>query len=293
MSDARARAVSGGDAPRHRGSHVARAHVSAQERTPLLLFRMWVAALLSLARGYRDARAAMSMRARACLEAAPHAARNWGFVRLLLLSAWPDAPAVVFLAFLTRPTGGNTEERPPKSPRGHPSHQKSSPGIEARPRGLPPATQAPQGGLGPKLSQYHLFLDVALDRPSRVRTRTNGHPSHQPATQATMRAPPAPRHGIGATSQSPSHPKEAWGRNLPNCVSFRTAPSIGSQRGSTLPSRAKLAAPTPAEGNNAAGPSGAGQSGSVEAGPPATHAPARAFDITKKPNSAPKYHRAQ
>ena len=154
LSDERARAVSGGDAPRHRGSHVARAQVSAQERTPLLLSRMWVAALLSLARGSRDARAAMSMRARACLEAAPHAARNWGFVRLLLLSAWPDAPAVVFLAFLTRPTGGNTGERPPKSPRGHPSHQNPPPGIEARPRGLPPAaTQPPRGGLGPKSSQ--------------------------------------------------------------------------------------------------------------------------------------------
>ena len=118
------------------------------------------------------------------------------------------------------------------------------------------------------------------------RGRTEGRSRHQGSGRE------ASKHGLGAFHQPPSHPKGAWGRNLPNCVPFRTAPSIGSQRGSTLPSRAKLTAPTPAEGNNAAGPSGAGQSGSVEAGPPATHAPARVIDTTKKPNSAPKHHRA-
>ena len=65
-----------------------------------------------------------------------------------------------------------------------------------------------------------------------------------------------------------------------------------TQRGSNPPSRAKLTAPTPAEGNDATGPSGAGQSGSVEAGPPATHAPARVIETTKKPNNEPKHHRA-
>ena len=44
LSDERARAASGGDAPRHRESHIARAHVGAQVRTSLLL-RMWVALL--------------------------------------------------------------------------------------------------------------------------------------------------------------------------------------------------------------------------------------------------------
>ena len=65
-------------------------------------------------------------------------------------------------------------------------------------------------------------------------------------------------------------------------TSEQPAAALSSQRGSTPihnedhppPSRAKLTAPTPAQGNDAAGPSGAGQSGNVEAGPPATHAPA-------------------
>ena len=71
-----------------------------------------------VARGSRDARAAMGVRAR--LGAAPRAARNWGLVRPLL-PAWPGAPAVVFLAFLTRPTGGIAGEWPSESPNGHPS----------------------------------------------------------------------------------------------------------------------------------------------------------------------------
>ena len=48
LSDERARAASSGGAPRHRESHIARAHVSAQVRTSLLLLRMWVAALPGL-----------------------------------------------------------------------------------------------------------------------------------------------------------------------------------------------------------------------------------------------------
>ena len=103
-----------------------------------------------MARGSRDARAAIGVRAR--LGAAPCAARNWGLVRPLL-PAWPGAPAVVFLAFLTRPAGGVAGEWPSKSPNGHPSHHTTSPGTEVRPRGHPPVTQPPQGDLGPKLSQ--------------------------------------------------------------------------------------------------------------------------------------------
>ena len=119
---------------------------------------------------------------------------------------------------------------------------------------------------------------VVFSRSQRAPAGIKRQPGTRPTTMGTLptKMPsPARRHGPWATSQSPSHPKGGWGRNLPNCVPSRTAPFIGSQQGSTLPSRAKLTAPTPAEGNNAAGPSGAGQSGSVEAGPPATHAPAR------------------
>ena len=57
------------------------------------------------------------MGVRARLGAAPRAARNWGFV-CPLLPAWPGAPAVTFLAFLPRPTGGIAGEWPSKSPCG-------------------------------------------------------------------------------------------------------------------------------------------------------------------------------
>ena len=68
-----------------------------------------------VARGSRDPRAVMGVRAR--LGAAPRAARNWGLVRPLL-PAWPGASAVVFLAFLTRPAGGVAGECPSESPNG-------------------------------------------------------------------------------------------------------------------------------------------------------------------------------
>ena len=60
-------------------------------------------------RGSGDARTAMGVRAR--LGAAPRAVRNWGFVRPLL-PAWPGAPAVTFLAFLTRPRGRSAPKTP-------------------------------------------------------------------------------------------------------------------------------------------------------------------------------------
>ena len=46
-------------------------------------------------------------------------------------------------------------------------------------------------------------------------------------------------------------------------TSEQPAAALSSQRGSPPSSRAELTAPTPAEGNDAAGPSGAGQSGNV------------------------------
>ena len=96
-----------------------------------------------VARGSRDARAAMGVRAR--LGAAPRAARNWGLVRPLL-PAWPGAPAVVFLAFLTRPTGGIAGEFPSKSPNGHPSHHATSPRHRGTASGPPPShPAAPRG----------------------------------------------------------------------------------------------------------------------------------------------------
>ena len=145
-----------------------------------------------VARGSRDARAAMGVRAR--LGAAPRAARNWGLVRPLL-PAWPGAPAVVFLAFFTRPTGGIAGEWPFESPSGHPRHHTTSPGTEARPRGHPPVTQPPQGGLGPEFSQYRPICAPSLPR----------HPRAPPARAAHPRRPPAPPVRA-ARSRSPLAP---------------------------------------------------------------------------------------
>ena len=105
-----------------------------------------------VARGSRDARAAMSMRAR--LGAAPRAARNWGLVRPLL-PAWPGAPAVVFLAFLTHPAGGIVGEWPSESPNGHPSHHAMM-GEEARSR-----TRAGKHATLGWFSPPHFSRDVA------------------------------------------------------------------------------------------------------------------------------------
>ena len=134
----------------------------------------------------------MSMRAR--LGAAPRAARNWGLVRPLL-PAWPGAPAVVFLAFLTRPTGGIAGEWPSESPHGHPSHHATSPGTEVRPRGRPPVTQPPQGGLGPEFSQYRPICTRSLPRHPRAPPARAAHPRRPlapPVRAARSRSPLAP-----------------------------------------------------------------------------------------------------
>ena len=65
-------------------SHIARAHVSTQVRTSLLLLRRWVAALPGrrshTGSGTRHPRCARGGCARACDAVAPRAVRNWGFV---------------------------------------------------------------------------------------------------------------------------------------------------------------------------------------------------------------------
>ena len=65
-------------------SHIARAHVSTQVRTSLLLLRRWVAALPGrrshTGSGTRHPRCARGGCARACDVVAPRAVRNWGFV---------------------------------------------------------------------------------------------------------------------------------------------------------------------------------------------------------------------
>ena len=145
-----------------------------------------------MARGSREARAAMGVRAH--LGAAPRAARNWGLVRPLL-PAWPNAPAVIFLAFFTRPIGGIAGEWPSESPTGHPRHHMTSPGTEVRPRGRPPVTQPPQGGLGPEFSQYRPICAPSLPRHSRAPPARAAHPRRPlapPVRAARSRSPPAP-----------------------------------------------------------------------------------------------------
>ena len=98
-----------------------------------------------VARGSRDPRAVMGVRAR--LGAAPRAARNWGLVRPLL-PAWPGASAVVFLAFLTRPAGGVAGEWPSELPNGHPSHHTTSPGTGCGLGAVPQSPSCPKGAWG-------------------------------------------------------------------------------------------------------------------------------------------------
>ena len=61
-------------------------------------------------------------------------------------------------------------------------HARRCLGTEARPRGHPPATQQPQGGLGPKSSQYRPICTRSLPR----------HPRAPPARAARPRRPLAP-----------------------------------------------------------------------------------------------------
>ena len=68
-------------------------------------------------------------------------------------------------------------------------------GTEARPRGHPPATQQPQGGLGPKSSQYRPICTRSLPR----------HPRAPPARAARPRRPLAPPVSA-AHSRSPLAP---------------------------------------------------------------------------------------
>jgi len=146
-----------------------------------------------MARSSRDTRAAMGVHAR--LGAAPRAARNWGLVRPLL-PAWPGAPAVVVLAFLTRPTGGTAGEWPSKSPNFHTSHHTYDlPRHRRTASGPPPATQPPQGGLGPEFSQYRPICTPSLPRHPRAPPARAAHPRRPlalPVRAARSRSPLAP-----------------------------------------------------------------------------------------------------
>ena len=85
-------------------------------------------------------------------------------------------------------------------------------------------------------------------RSTESKSREKGRPNHQMATQATIRPPQAPRHGLGATPQPPSRPKGAWGRNLPNCAPIPPRLHIITRRPLAPPARAarsrRLLAPT-------------------------------------------------
>ena len=74
-------------------------------------------------------------------------------------------------------------------------HARRCLGTEARPRGHPPATQQPQGGLGPKSSQYRPICTRSLPR----------HPRAPPARAARPRRPLAPPVSA-AHSRSPLAP---------------------------------------------------------------------------------------
>ena len=127
------------------------------------------------------------------LGAAPRAARNWGLVRPLL-PAWPGAPAVVFLAFSTRPDGGNTTIRLPTADERLPKADERLPKADER---LPKADETPTPrGLGPKSPQlrpntvpsaHHHFAP-----PSRAaRSRRPLAPSTRAARSRCPLAPPS------------------------------------------------------------------------------------------------------
>ena len=148
----------------------------------------------------------MSMRAR--LGAAPRAARNWGLVRPLL-PAWPNAPAVVFLAFLTRPTGGIAGEWPSESSNGHPSHHTTSPGTECGLGAVPQSPSCPKGAWGRNFpntapSAHHRFRATLEHRPLAPPARAvhSRSPLALPARVARSRRPLAPQPALTGTRPS-------------------------------------------------------------------------------------------
>jgi len=195
LSDERARAASGGDAPRHLKRHIARAHVPASARKcgrpcyscgGRLRHSPDAGIPREVARGSHDARAAMGVRAR--LGASPCAARDWVLVRPPLLS-WPNTPAVVFLAFFTRPTGGIAGQWPSESPNGRPSLRTASPSIEVRSQGRPPVTRPPRGDLGPIFSPiaYRPIVPRRRRRRSSRRRALRARRRHQQRARRLQR----------------------------------------------------------------------------------------------------------
>ena len=74
-------------------------------------------------------------------------------------------------------------------------HARRCLGTEARPRGHPPATQQPQGGLGPKSSQYRPICTRSLPRHPRAPPARAAHPRRPlapPVRAARSRSPLAP-----------------------------------------------------------------------------------------------------
>ena len=77
---------------------------------------------------------------------------------------------------------------PPKPPYDLPRHR-------VRPRGRPPVTQLPQGGLGPEFSQYRPICTPSLSRHPRAPPARAAHPRHPlvpPVRAARSRCPLAP-----------------------------------------------------------------------------------------------------
>ena len=159
-----------------------------------------------MARGSRDAHAAMGVRAR--LGAAPRAARNWASVRPLL-PAWPGASAVVFLAFLTRPAGGVAGEWPSELPNGHPSHHTTFPGTGCGLGAVPQSPSCPKGGWARNFpntvpSAHHRFRTTLERRPLAPPARAihSCRPFALPARVARSRRPLAPQPALTGTRPS-------------------------------------------------------------------------------------------
>ena len=144
----------------------------------------------------------------------------------------------------------------------------------------PPGTQADFGSVrlykGPPTSEQPAAAPNTQRGPTPHTQRGSTPPSRAKLTASTPAegndAPPRTQADFCSVRLYKGPPISEQPAAAPNTQRGSTP---HTQRGSTPPSRAKLTAPTPAAGNDAAGLSGAGQSGSVEASPPATHAPAR------------------
>ena len=201
LSEERARAASGGDDPRHRESHIARAHVSAQVRTSLLLLRMWVPApalsgrgsYTGGARGSRHARATMPRHRGAASGPSPsHPAAPRGAGSEIFPIASQYRP-------IYTPSLRATLSRRPLAPPARAVHSRRPFALPARAaRSRRPLTPPPAfTGTGPSwlvsTSQYRPIctpsLRATLSRAYAARLR---RPLAPPARAARSRRPLAP-----------------------------------------------------------------------------------------------------